>query len=84
MTAVSVRIILEMQRHSFYPRRGKLRCTLRYVMPLYNVHPLFTIKIVGNPRYHRAGTGTPPSAPGRVPTSIARFIGSYSDPEYLE
>ncbi|KAF9794472.1 hypothetical protein SFRURICE_003174, partial [Spodoptera frugiperda] len=31
------------QRHAFYPRRGRRRCTLRHVMPLYNVHPLFTI-----------------------------------------
>ncbi|KAF9796947.1 hypothetical protein SFRURICE_007490 [Spodoptera frugiperda] len=31
------------QRHAFYPRRGRQRCTLRHVMPLYNVHPLFTI-----------------------------------------
>ncbi|KAF9801675.1 hypothetical protein SFRURICE_018232 [Spodoptera frugiperda] len=26
----------------FYPRRGRQWCTLRHVMPLYNVHPLFT------------------------------------------
>ncbi|KAF9800038.1 hypothetical protein SFRURICE_004450, partial [Spodoptera frugiperda] len=31
------------QRHPFYPRKGRQRCTLRHVMPLYNVHPLFTI-----------------------------------------
>uniref|UniRef100_A0A2H1VJC0 SFRICE_014800 n=1 Tax=Spodoptera frugiperda TaxID=7108 RepID=A0A2H1VJC0_SPOFR len=33
------------QRHAFSPRRGRQRCTctLRHVMPLYNVHPLFTI-----------------------------------------
>uniref|UniRef100_A0A2H1VWA8 SFRICE_021203 n=1 Tax=Spodoptera frugiperda TaxID=7108 RepID=A0A2H1VWA8_SPOFR len=31
------------QRHAFYPRRGRQRCTLQHVMPLYNVHPLFTI-----------------------------------------
>ncbi|KAF9804247.1 hypothetical protein SFRURICE_020675 [Spodoptera frugiperda] len=23
------------QRHAFYPRRGRQRCTLRHVMPLY-------------------------------------------------
>ncbi|KAF9823634.1 hypothetical protein SFRURICE_009179 [Spodoptera frugiperda] len=27
----------------FYPRRGRQRCTLRHVMPLYNVHPHFSI-----------------------------------------
>ncbi|KAF9821536.1 hypothetical protein SFRURICE_014300 [Spodoptera frugiperda] len=27
----------------FNPRRGRQRCTLWHVMPLYNVHPLFTI-----------------------------------------
>ncbi|KAF9808485.1 hypothetical protein SFRURICE_008538 [Spodoptera frugiperda] len=31
------------QRHAFYPRRGRQRCTLQHVMPLHNVHPLFTI-----------------------------------------
>ncbi|KAF9794600.1 hypothetical protein SFRURICE_018663 [Spodoptera frugiperda] len=30
----------------FYPRRGRQRCTLRDVMPLYNVHPLFTFCII--------------------------------------
>uniref|UniRef100_A0A2H1VQ39 SFRICE_008236 n=1 Tax=Spodoptera frugiperda TaxID=7108 RepID=A0A2H1VQ39_SPOFR len=34
------------QRHAFYPRRGRQRCTLRHVMPLYNVHPLFTICVI--------------------------------------
>ncbi|KAF9804552.1 hypothetical protein SFRURICE_014460 [Spodoptera frugiperda] len=29
-----------------YPRRGRQRCTLRHVMPLYNVHPLFTICVI--------------------------------------
>ncbi|KAF9797340.1 hypothetical protein SFRURICE_006322 [Spodoptera frugiperda] len=33
-------------RHAFYPRRGRQRCTLRYVMPLFNVHPLFTICVI--------------------------------------
>uniref|UniRef100_A0A2H1VW78 SFRICE_021576 n=1 Tax=Spodoptera frugiperda TaxID=7108 RepID=A0A2H1VW78_SPOFR len=27
-------------------RRGRQRCSLRHVMPLYNVHPLFTICVV--------------------------------------
>ncbi|KAF9790126.1 hypothetical protein SFRURICE_021567, partial [Spodoptera frugiperda] len=31
------------QRHVFYPQRSRQRCTFRHVMPLYNVHPLFTI-----------------------------------------
>uniref|UniRef100_A0A2H1V8G6 SFRICE_025177 n=1 Tax=Spodoptera frugiperda TaxID=7108 RepID=A0A2H1V8G6_SPOFR len=35
-----------MQCHTFYPRRGRQRCTLRHVMPLYNVHPLFTICVI--------------------------------------
>ncbi|KAF9788917.1 hypothetical protein SFRURICE_018493 [Spodoptera frugiperda] len=31
------------QRHAFYLRRGRQKCTLRHVLPLYNiVHPLFT------------------------------------------
>ncbi|KAF9805072.1 hypothetical protein SFRURICE_010255 [Spodoptera frugiperda] len=34
-----------MQRHAFYPRRDRQRCTLRHLMPLYNVHPLFIIYI---------------------------------------
>uniref|UniRef100_A0A2H1V0X4 SFRICE_001449 n=1 Tax=Spodoptera frugiperda TaxID=7108 RepID=A0A2H1V0X4_SPOFR len=34
------------QSHAFYSRRGRQRCTLRHVMPLYNVHPLFTICII--------------------------------------
>ncbi|KAF9808253.1 hypothetical protein SFRURICE_003030, partial [Spodoptera frugiperda] len=36
------------QRHAFYPQRGRQRCTgtIRHVMPLYNVHPLFTILIL--------------------------------------
>ncbi|KAF9804822.1 hypothetical protein SFRURICE_007725 [Spodoptera frugiperda] len=34
------------QLHAFYPRRGRQRCTLRHVMPLYNVHPLFTIFVL--------------------------------------
>ncbi|KAF9801151.1 hypothetical protein SFRURICE_005745 [Spodoptera frugiperda] len=33
-------------RHGFYPRSGRQRCTLRHVMPLYNVHPLFTICVI--------------------------------------
>ncbi|KAF9804717.1 hypothetical protein SFRURICE_007620 [Spodoptera frugiperda] len=33
-------------RHAFNPRRGRQRCTLWHVMPLYNVHPLFTIYVV--------------------------------------
>ncbi|KAF9788975.1 hypothetical protein SFRURICE_016835, partial [Spodoptera frugiperda] len=32
--------------HNFYPRRGRQRCTLRHVMPLYNVHSLFTICVI--------------------------------------
>ncbi|KAF9808163.1 hypothetical protein SFRURICE_008666 [Spodoptera frugiperda] len=39
------------QRHAIYPRRGRHKCTLRYVMPLYNVHPLFTICGVSLLRY---------------------------------
>ncbi|KAF9802506.1 hypothetical protein SFRURICE_013693 [Spodoptera frugiperda] len=31
------------QHHTFYPRRGRQRCTVWHVMALYNVHPLFTI-----------------------------------------
>uniref|UniRef100_A0A2H1WKG8 SFRICE_015147 n=1 Tax=Spodoptera frugiperda TaxID=7108 RepID=A0A2H1WKG8_SPOFR len=39
------------QRHAFYPRSGRQRCTLRHVMPLYNVHPLFTICVI-SPDFH--------------------------------
>uniref|UniRef100_A0A2H1WGA0 SFRICE_015479 n=1 Tax=Spodoptera frugiperda TaxID=7108 RepID=A0A2H1WGA0_SPOFR len=30
-------------RHAFYPRSSRQRCTLRHVIPLYKVNPLFTI-----------------------------------------
>ncbi|KAF9796052.1 hypothetical protein SFRURICE_006831, partial [Spodoptera frugiperda] len=33
------------QRHAFYPRKSRQRCTLRHVS-LYNVHPLFTICVI--------------------------------------
>ncbi|KAF9795378.1 hypothetical protein SFRURICE_004750 [Spodoptera frugiperda] len=39
------------QRHTFYPRRSRQKCTLRHVMPLYNVDPLFTICVI-NPIPH--------------------------------
>ncbi|KAF9796020.1 hypothetical protein SFRURICE_010117 [Spodoptera frugiperda] len=32
-----------LQRHVLCPRRGRQRCTLRYIMPVYNEHPHFTI-----------------------------------------
>ncbi|KAF9823426.1 hypothetical protein SFRURICE_006639 [Spodoptera frugiperda] len=38
--------ILIMQRHAFYPRRCRKRCTLRHVIPLYKVHPLLTICVI--------------------------------------
>ncbi|KAF9823707.1 hypothetical protein SFRURICE_001415 [Spodoptera frugiperda] len=38
--------VLFFYRQAFYPRRGRQRCTLWHVMPLYNVHPLFTICVV--------------------------------------
>ncbi|KAF9820109.1 hypothetical protein SFRURICE_014188, partial [Spodoptera frugiperda] len=34
------------QRHTFYPRRVRQRCTLWLIMPLCNVHPLSTIYVV--------------------------------------
>ncbi|KAF9789985.1 hypothetical protein SFRURICE_001108 [Spodoptera frugiperda] len=34
------------QHHSFYPRKGRQRCILRHVMPLYNVYRLFTICVI--------------------------------------
>ncbi|KAF9804014.1 hypothetical protein SFRURICE_019210 [Spodoptera frugiperda] len=34
--------------HAFYPQRSRQRCTLRHVMLLYNVHPLFTICVVNS------------------------------------
>ncbi|KAF9803530.1 hypothetical protein SFRURICE_005832, partial [Spodoptera frugiperda] len=40
--------------YAFYPRRGRQRCKLRHVMPLDNVHPLFTIMfshVIGGSRY---------------------------------
>uniref|UniRef100_A0A2H1V719 SFRICE_015655 n=1 Tax=Spodoptera frugiperda TaxID=7108 RepID=A0A2H1V719_SPOFR len=36
------------QPHAFYPRRGRQRCSLRHVMPLYNVHPLFNICVISS------------------------------------
>ncbi|KAF9796123.1 hypothetical protein SFRURICE_013587, partial [Spodoptera frugiperda] len=33
------------QRHAFYPRRDRQRCTLLHVIPLCNVNPLFTIYV---------------------------------------
>uniref|UniRef100_A0A2H1WG93 SFRICE_024243 n=1 Tax=Spodoptera frugiperda TaxID=7108 RepID=A0A2H1WG93_SPOFR len=35
-----------MYRHAFYPRRGRQRCTMWHVMPLYKVHSLFTICVI--------------------------------------
>ncbi|KAF9808017.1 hypothetical protein SFRURICE_017189 [Spodoptera frugiperda] len=37
-----------LQGHAFYPRSDRQRCTctLRHVMPIYNVHPLFTICVL--------------------------------------
>ncbi|KAF9796966.1 hypothetical protein SFRURICE_019320, partial [Spodoptera frugiperda] len=29
--------------YAFYPRRGRQKCTIQHVLPLYYVHPLFTI-----------------------------------------
>ncbi|KAF9794297.1 hypothetical protein SFRURICE_001103 [Spodoptera frugiperda] len=37
---------VKQKRHAFYPRRGRQRCSLRHVMSLYNVHPLFTICVI--------------------------------------
>ncbi|KAF9796855.1 hypothetical protein SFRURICE_015837, partial [Spodoptera frugiperda] len=34
------------RRYAFYPRRGRQRCSLRHVMLLYNVYPLFTICVI--------------------------------------
>ncbi|KAF9813786.1 hypothetical protein SFRURICE_007941 [Spodoptera frugiperda] len=36
-----LRCVQRRQHHVYYPRRGRQRCTLRHIMPLYNVHPLF-------------------------------------------
>ncbi|KAF9819513.1 hypothetical protein SFRURICE_003606, partial [Spodoptera frugiperda] len=36
------------KRQTFYSRRGRQRCTLWHVMPMYNVYPLFTIYVPGN------------------------------------
>ncbi|KAF9797927.1 hypothetical protein SFRURICE_016571 [Spodoptera frugiperda] len=41
----SVRYYL-LQRHAFYPRRSRQRCTLQHIMPIYNVYPLFTICVI--------------------------------------
>uniref|UniRef100_A0A2H1WM88 SFRICE_027526 n=1 Tax=Spodoptera frugiperda TaxID=7108 RepID=A0A2H1WM88_SPOFR len=53
-------------RHAFYPRRGRQRCTLRHVMPLYNVHPLFTIYSVLLPKIRKKPSNTLPD-PGIEP-----------------
>ncbi|KAF9787704.1 hypothetical protein SFRURICE_003189 [Spodoptera frugiperda] len=34
------------QRHAFYPRSSRQMCSLRHVMPLYNIHLLFTICVI--------------------------------------
>ncbi|KAF9794605.1 hypothetical protein SFRURICE_018668 [Spodoptera frugiperda] len=37
---ISIRIVCR----AFFPHRGRQRCTLRHVLlPLYNIHPLFTM-----------------------------------------
>ncbi|KAF9799237.1 hypothetical protein SFRURICE_006497 [Spodoptera frugiperda] len=36
------------QRHAFYPRKGRQRCTFRHAMPLYNVHPRFTVCVISS------------------------------------
>ncbi|KAF9808147.1 hypothetical protein SFRURICE_008650, partial [Spodoptera frugiperda] len=41
-----VTFVYKKQRHAFYPRRDRQKCSLRHVMPLYNVHPLFTICVI--------------------------------------
>uniref|UniRef100_A0A2H1VD82 SFRICE_011347 n=1 Tax=Spodoptera frugiperda TaxID=7108 RepID=A0A2H1VD82_SPOFR len=46
--------IIQRQRHAFYPRRGKQRCTLRHLMPLYNIHPLFTICVLSPILYYKS------------------------------
>ncbi|KAF9798617.1 hypothetical protein SFRURICE_008350 [Spodoptera frugiperda] len=33
-------------RHAFYLRRGRQRCALRHVIPLYNKHPAFTFCVL--------------------------------------
>ncbi|KAF9808425.1 hypothetical protein SFRURICE_008478, partial [Spodoptera frugiperda] len=45
-SSVTINTHTHTQLHTFYPRRGRQRCTLRHVMPLYNVHPLFTIFVL--------------------------------------
>ncbi|KAF9817592.1 hypothetical protein SFRURICE_014731, partial [Spodoptera frugiperda] len=40
MSLAQLHSLTKKDRHSFYPRRGKLRCTLRHLMSLYNVHYL--------------------------------------------
>ncbi|KAF9794757.1 hypothetical protein SFRURICE_017447 [Spodoptera frugiperda] len=35
-----------MQRHAFYPRKGRQKCKLQHVIPLNNVHPIFTIYVL--------------------------------------
>ncbi|KAF9809282.1 hypothetical protein SFRURICE_015745, partial [Spodoptera frugiperda] len=50
--SINIRIVLtpiHTYRHAFSPRRGRQRCTLRHIMPLYNVHQLFTIYVGEKP-----------------------------------
>ncbi|KAF9802999.1 hypothetical protein SFRURICE_012244, partial [Spodoptera frugiperda] len=35
-----------MYSHAFYLRKNRQRCTLQRIMPLYNVHLLFTIRVI--------------------------------------
>ncbi|KAF9791766.1 hypothetical protein SFRURICE_020165 [Spodoptera frugiperda] len=57
-----------MQRHTFYLRRGSQRCTLRHVMPLYNVYSLFT-NLCYNFHSNVIG-GEPIAIPGTFPDTV--------------
>ncbi|KAF9794360.1 hypothetical protein SFRURICE_014580 [Spodoptera frugiperda] len=49
-------------RHYSFPRWGRQRCTLRHVMPLCNVHPLFTIRVI-SPINASSDPGIEPETP---------------------
>uniref|UniRef100_A0A2H1W483 SFRICE_030268 n=1 Tax=Spodoptera frugiperda TaxID=7108 RepID=A0A2H1W483_SPOFR len=46
--AILIFFLLFLISKVFYSRRGRQRCTLWHVMPMYNVYPLFTIYVPGN------------------------------------
>ncbi|KAF9799283.1 hypothetical protein SFRURICE_016235 [Spodoptera frugiperda] len=62
-----------------YPRRGRQKCTLRQVMPLYNVHTLFTICVI-SPMSNTKAMFLP--AKGVEWTAAAKSYSTHPEYEY--